>query len=159
MPGDRGREGLIQDFSVFDNLTMAARPRRGLFFDKAAGRRLAKSAVQDLAIKTADVDASCRTLSGGNLQKVVLGKCLATQPNVLLLNNPTRGVDVGAREDIYTVIRAMADRGTAVLMVSEDLPELLGLSDRVVVMRRGAVSGSFDLNSPCTEEDLVRCMV
>jgi ABC-type sugar transport system ATPase subunit len=159
LPGDRAREGLIGSFSVLDNLVMAVRPRRGPFFDQKAATRIAEEAVRALSIKVSAVSASCLTLSGGNLQKVLLGKCLAAHPVVLLLNQPTRGVDVGAREDIYRVIRAMADGGMAVLMLSEDLPEVLGLSDRVVVMRRGAVSGQFDLNAPCTEEDVVRCMV
>ncbi len=159
LPADRAREGLIGDFSVLDNLVMAVRPRRGPFFDRKAAIRLAEEGVRSMSIKVSDVSVQCRTLSGGNLQKVLLGKCLAARPIVLLLNQPTRGVDVGARADIYRMIRAMADGGMAVLMLSEDLPEVLGLGDRVVVMRRGEVSGRFDLHAPCTEEDVVRCMV
>jgi ABC-type sugar transport system ATPase subunit len=90
---------------------------------------------------------------------VVLGKCLAAAPGVLLLNNPTRGVDVGAKSEVYRVIRRLADGGTAVLMVTEDLPELLGLSDRIVVTRAGRIAQSFERGLRPTEEEVVRWMM
>jgi ABC-type sugar transport system ATPase subunit len=159
VPGDRAREGLIVDFSILDNLVMAASPHRGPVFNKAKAVDIAKGAVRRLSIKTNDIRAPCSSLSGGNMQKVVLGKCLGTEPRLMLLNNPTRGVDVGARQDIYRAIRKLVDGGLAVLLVSEDLTELLGISERLIVLRRGNVSGSFDLNQPCTEQEVVRCMV
>jgi ribose transport system ATP-binding protein len=98
-------------------------------------------------------------LSGWNMQKVVLGKCLATMPRVLLLNNPTRGVDIGAKAEIYRVIRSLAAKGLAVVMVTEDLPELLGLSDRVMVTRKGTVAKVFGRDAEPNEEVVVKWMM
>jgi ABC-type sugar transport system ATPase subunit len=160
LPGDRTGEGVITDFSVLENLTLATRPRRGgIFVDAAAARRMATEQVGALGVKAAGLDAPVGSLSGGNMQKVVLGKCLAAAPKVLLLNNPTRGVDVGAKSEIYRVIRRLADAGTAVLMVTEDLPELLGLSDRIVVTRAGRIAQSFERDQRPTEEEVVRWMM
>ena len=93
------------------------------------------------------------------MQKVVLGKCLATAPRVLLLNNPTRGVDIGAKAEIYRVIRRLASDGLAVVMVTEDLPELLGLSDRVIVTRKGQVAQVFGHGTDPNEEEVVKWMM
>jgi ABC-type sugar transport system ATPase subunit len=120
---------------------------------------MATEQVGALGVKAAGLDAPVGSLSGGNMQKVVLGKCLAAAPKVLLLNNPTRGVDVGAKSEIYRVIRRLADAGTAVLMVTEDLPELLGLSDRIVVTRAGRIAQSFERDQRPTEEEVVRWMM
>jgi ribose transport system ATP-binding protein len=105
---------------------------------------MAAAQVAALGIRTPGLDAPVASLSGGNMQKVVLGKCLAVGPEVLLLDNPTRGVDVGAKSEIYRVIRGLADGGVAVLLVTEDLPELLGLSDRIVVTRAGRIVRAFE---------------
>jgi ABC-type sugar transport system ATPase subunit len=160
LPGDRTGEGVITDFSVLENLTLATRPRwAGVFADAAAARRQATEQIGALGVKAAGLDAAVGSLSGGNMQKVVLGKCLAAAPGVLLLNNPTRGVDVGAKSEIYRVIRRLADAGTAVLMVTEDLPELLGLSDRIVVTKAGRIAQSFERGQRPTEEEVVRWMM
>lgn len=159
LPGDRGGEGLILDFAVQENVVMADIPRRGPFYRfQVAGSR-AREAIGILGIRPSDPALPCRSLSGGNMQKVVLGKCLLPGPKILLLNNPTRGVDVGAREDIYRIIRTLVDGGTSVLLLSEDLPELLGLSDRLAVLRRGEMTRLFGAGEPCSEEDVVRMMV
>ena len=117
------------------------------------------AAIDTLRIKTPTADTPCSSLSGGNMQKVVLGKCLAGRPTLLLLNNPTRGVDIGAKAEIYRVIRRLADDGIAVLMVSEDLPELLGLSDRVLITRKGQISQVFPEHDNPSEEEAVRWML
>jgi len=160
LPGDRTGEGVITDFSVLENLTLAACPRRaGWISDRPAMRRMATAQVAALGIKTQSLAAPVGSLSGGNMQKVVLGKCLAAAPEVLLLNNPTRGVDIGAKAEIYRVIRTMANAGMAVLMVTEDLPELLGMSDRIVITRRGRISQEFASGARPSEEDVVKWMM
>ena len=160
LPGDRTGEGVVTEASVLENLTLATRPRRArVFRDGAAMRRSANEQVASLGIKAAGLDVAVGSLSGGNMQKVVLGKCLAAVPEVLLLNNPTRGVDIGAKSEIYRVIRRLADRGAAVLMVTEDLPELLGLSDRIVVTRTGRITREFDRAERPTEEEVVKWMM
>jgi rhamnose transport system ATP-binding protein len=97
----------------------------------------------DLGVKHAGMEAAASTLSGGNQQKLVLGKWLATQPRILILDEPTRGVDVGAKAQFHQLIRQLASRGLAVLLISSDLPELLALSDRILVMREGRVVGEM----------------
>jgi ABC-type sugar transport system ATPase subunit len=158
VPGDRTGEGLIAEFSITDNLMMARPPRKWFFFDSKNAFALAADLVSQLRIKTASMSAPCKSLSGGNLQKVVLGKCIAVHPRVLLLNNPTRGVDIGARFEIYRVIRVLANEGLAVVIVSDDLQELIGLSDRLIVMRRGEIRYEFPVDQTPTEDLVVRYM-
>jgi ABC-type sugar transport system ATPase subunit len=158
LPGDRTAEGLIVSASVLDNLVMARPPRRGPWFDRRRAGELAMRMILALHIKASSVGAPTNSLSGGNLQKVVLGKCLAVSPRILLLNNPTRGVDVGARLEIYRSLRESAAKGLAVLLVSEDLNELIGLSDRIVVMRAGVVAAQIDDVSRASEDALIRHM-
>jgi ABC-type sugar transport system ATPase subunit len=158
LPGDRTGEGLISDFSVLDNLVMVRPPRRGPFFNRRAAVATARDLIERIGIKTESVDATCRSLSGGNMQKVVIGKCLAPGPRLLLLNNPTRGVDVGARLEIYNIVRQMAAAGLAVILSSEDMPELLGLSDRLIVLRGGCIVHRFEKASAATEHEIVGYM-
>lgn len=160
LPGDRTGEGVITEFSVLENLTLAARPARSaVISDRGRMRALAAEQIATLGIKTAAPEAAVGDLSGGNMQKVVLGKCLATAPRVLLLNNPTRGVDIGAKAEIYRVIRKLAFDGLAVVVVTEDLPELLGLSDRIIVTRNGRVSMVFGHGTDPNEEEVVKWMM
>jgi ABC-type sugar transport system ATPase subunit len=158
VPGDRGNEGLIAEFAVGDNLLMSAPPRKRGFYDSARAEQLAADLVARLRIKAPTLSQPCKTLSGGNLQKVVLGKCIAAHPRVLLLNNPTRGVDIGARVEIYKAIRELADQGLAVVIVSDDLPELIGLAERLVVMRSGRLEHAFAPGAQPSEDDVVRHM-
>ena len=155
LPGDRQNEGLIAEFSVLDNLVMVRPPRHGPFFDRPAAIAIAGDLVTQIGIKTQSIDASCRSLSGGNLQKVVIGKCLAVQPRLLLLNNPTRGVDIGARTEIYRIIRQKAAEGLAVILSSEDMPELIGMSDRLLVLRQGHVTHRIETAADATEHDII----
>ena len=159
LPGDRTREGLIMDFSVQDNLSMAAIPRRGPLVNRAAERALVNRLIPLLQIKAASPAVAASSLSGGNLQKVVLGKCIASEPQVLLLDNPTRGIDVGARMQIYATIRDLAAAGVSVVLLSEDLPELIGMSDRIVLMRKGEISREFSHTEFPSEEEIIGYIV
>lgn len=159
LPGNRTGEGLIVDFTVQENLTMASRPRKGLFRDQRAERKSSEELIADLTIKASSPAVPCGSLSGGNMQKVVLGKCMAPEPRLLLLNNPTRGIDVGARMEIYRIIHDLAGQGVAVILLSEDLPELIGLSDRIVITRVGRISKVFGRDERPTEEEIVSYMV
>lgn len=160
LPGNRTGEGVIAEFSVLENLTLAARPSRGAgLSDRRSMLALAQEQIKTLGIKTQGPETTVGDLSGGNMQKVVLGKCLATAPRVLLLNNPTRGVDIGAKAEIYRVIRRLAAEGLAVVMVTEDLPELLGLSDRVIITRQNEISKEFRQDEEPNEEEVVRWMM
>jgi len=158
LPGDRGNEGLIVSHSVLDNLIMARPPKIGPFFSRSRARAMANSLIKLIGIRTPSAATPCQSLSGGNMQKVVLGKCLAVAPGLLLLNNPTRGVDVGAREEIYRIMRQKASEGLAILLSSEDMPELIGMADRLVVLRRGVMVREFDSLDDVQEHDIVQYM-
>ena len=158
LPGDRGNEGLIVEFSVLDNLVMAQPPSRGPLFDRARALAQSNALIHQIGIRTESADSACRSLSGGNMQKVVLGKCLAIGPHILLLNNPTRGVDVGARLEIYRLIRQKAVEGLAIVLSSEDMPELLGMADRLVVLRQGIIAHEFPSVDGLEEHEVVRYM-
>ena len=140
-PEERKSQGLLLDESVASNITISTLQRfsKAGFLDHGAERVAAREMTESLDVRPAGVDRAVRTLSGGNQQKVVLARWLLRQCKVLLLDEPTRGVDIGARTEIYTLIRALADSGVAVVVVSSEVEEVLGLSDRVLVMREGAV--------------------
>ncbi|MGH6860242.1 MAG: sugar ABC transporter ATP-binding protein, partial [Phyllobacterium sp.] len=145
---DRKDEGLVLAHSVERNINMVALNRLSNRFGFAHGkseRAAAKAEVLRLAIKTASLDTPAGTLSGGNQQKIVLAKWLQMRPRILILDEPTRGVDVGAKFEIYGIIRQLAAEGTAILMVSSELPEILGLSDRVAVMHNGKIAAIADI--------------
>lgn len=115
---------------------------------------LAQMYVKQLNIRTPSIDQFTRNLSGGNQQKVVIAKWLAVQPKVLIVDEPTRGVDVGAKIEIYTLLRTMVSQGVAVVMISSELPEILGMSDRIVVIREGNFAGEID-RVDATEEKIM----
>ena len=143
VPEDRQHEGLVLPMSVGANLTLAvlrSLTRLGLR-RPSAERPVILRQMADLGVRAAGARAPAETLSGGNQQKVVLGKWLATRPRVLILDEPTRGVDVGAKAEVHRLIRRLADDGMATLMISSELPEVLGMGDRVLVMRGGRISG------------------
>lgn len=142
---DRRRFGLVMDESIRFNLTLsslAAVIERGLI-NRRAEQRLTRQMATRLHIKAAGLEQAVRTLSGGNQQKVVLGKALLCRPKVVLLDEPTRGVDVGAKQEIYGLLDELRREGLGVLMVSSDLPELLGMSDRVLVLGDGTLKASL----------------
>jgi ribose transport system ATP-binding protein len=159
LPGERDLEGLLSMFSVRENISLAILPATFSHVSSAAETTLSKQYVDQLKIKTHSIESQVDTLSGGNRQKVVLSKLLALNPKLLLLDNPTRGVDVGAREHIYQSITDAAHAGMAIILYSEDLPELLGLSDRILVLRHGAISKEFRNVSELAENDVISFML
>jgi rhamnose transport system ATP-binding protein len=137
---------VVLDLPIAANVSLASLrtvTRRGLI-DRASEAAAAARFVERLQIKTASVEAEARTLSGGNQQKVALARWLATEPSLLILDEPTQGVDVGAKAEIHRTMAALAASGMAILMISSELPEVLGMSDRIAVMRQGTIAGVLD---------------
>lgn len=146
VPEDRRRHGVVLEFSVAANTSLArlSALSRGGLLDLAAERRLATDCVARLGIKTASIDAPVGELSGGNQQKVALGRWLATNPALLILDEPTQGIDVHAKAEIHRLMCELASRGLGILMISSDLPEVLGMSSRIAVMHAGTIVGQLD---------------
>jgi ribose transport system ATP-binding protein len=147
----------VQSLSVASNISLPqleSVSRAGLV-DPDEETRLADGQVRALGIRTASVRAGLTSLSGGNQQKVVLAKWLALGSSILILDEPTTGVDIGAKAEIYALIGELAQRGTAILLVSSDLPELIGLSDRILVVSKGRIVAEED-RTTVTEERVVR---
>jgi D-xylose transport system ATP-binding protein len=155
---DRKRYGLILDQTILRNMTLAGlRKLSGRFLtDENAEAAAGQRAANDLRIKAPSVFTIAGTLSGGNQQKVVLAKWLLTNPRVLFLDEPTRGIDVGAKQEIYAQINRLAESGLAIVLISSELPEILGLSDRVIVLHEGRVTGEFT-RSEATPEAVMSC--
>jgi rhamnose transport system ATP-binding protein len=130
------------------------RLRRWGLVDPKNERRLADGVVSDLDIRVADVTAPAQNLSGGNQQKVVVGKWLARGPKLLILDEPLRGIDVNAKSEIHRILRKLADEGLSIILISSELPEVLGLSDRVMVMRNGRIAGVFE-DKPFVPDDIM----
>lgn len=157
VPEDRQHEGLVLPMTIGENLSMAILPeltRLGLLDARHEKKRIEEQ-IEKLTVKTDDHRLPAHSLSGGNQQKVVLGKWLANRPALLILDEPTRGVDVGAKAEIHRLIRALTAQGMATLVISSDLPELLALSDRVLVMCEGRIAGELD-GASATQEDVLR---
>jgi len=146
VPEDRKASGVVLDFSIAANVSLPQLPAlaRGGLIDRAAEDRLAEAGRRRLGIRAPDVEALVGTLSGGNQQKVVLAKWLAMKPRAIIFDEPTRGIDVGAKREIYDILRGLADAGVAVLMISSDMEEVIGVSDRIAVMHDGAISGTLE---------------
>jgi len=157
VPEDRKQQGLILEMAVRENVSLAALATagRGGFIDVPGERRLAAELIAALAIKTPGDRQAVRYLSGGNQQKVVLAKWLAIRPRVLLLDEPTRGIDVGAKAEIYDLVHRLAGDGLAVLFVSSEMEEILSLADRALVMHEGRLVGELD-RGQLAEENLMR---
>jgi rhamnose transport system ATP-binding protein len=145
VPEDRGTQGLVRPMSVRHNFSLAALPHLTVagFINRAAETRLAQDAVKQFGVKTSSLDEAAGRLSGGNQQKIVLGKWLANHPKLLILDEPTRGIDVGAKAEIHRLMGELAKQGVAILMISSELPEVLGMSDRVLVMREGRIVAEY----------------
>lgn len=156
VPESRKEQGLVLSRSVLDNVVMASHRQlsRGGIMRRARSVAVAQEQKRSLGIKTSGLDQHVNELSGGNQQKVLLAKWLETKPKVLILDEPTRGVDVGSKADIYQIIETVARNGTAVLVISSELPEVLGLADRVVVMREGALVADLP-NERLSEETVM----
>ena len=150
---DRKATGLALNQTIFDN-ALGRGPQRLPAAYRPAARREVPGLLSSLAVSARAMDQEVQFLSGGNQQKVVLARWLATNPRVVLMDEPTRGIDVGAKHSIYELMRALAAQGVAVLMVSSELPEVIGMSDRILVMRDGRLAGELPAGS--TEETVLQ---
>jgi ribose transport system ATP-binding protein len=155
VPEDRKQQGLILEMAVRENLGLAGLVLGGALLDRGRERREAREMIQRLAIRTPGDGQAVQYLSGGNQQKVALGKWLSLRPRVLLLDEPTRGVDVGAKGEIYRLMERLAEQGVAILFVSSDMEEVLGMSDRALVMHEGRLAGELS-GDALTEEGVMR---
>ena len=145
-PEDRKKEGIVAIRSVAENINLSARRSRlraGLFLDFTWEKRNAREKIASLRVRTASAETLIGTLSGGNQQKAILARWLSENVKVIVLDEPTRGIDIGAKSEIYALIHELAETGVAVVIVSSELPEVLGISDRVIVMREGLVAAEF----------------
>ena len=156
MPEDRHQDGLVLDFSIASNVTLPILTRLfpRLFVRGSAERAIARRYADQLQIRTTGVDQLVAALSGGNQQKVVLAKWLATEPRVLILDEPTRGIDIGAKVEVHRIISELAASGLAIILISSDLPEVLAMSDRILVMHEGAITAEIG-RADATEESVM----
>ena len=156
-PEDRKQHGLILQMAVRENASLASleRDQKNGLLNFDAEETVATEAVEQLAIKTPTLDQATVYLSGGNQQKVVLGKWLTLKPRVLLLDEPTRGIDVGAKREIYRLMEQLAADGVAILFVSSEMEEVLGMADRALVMHEGRLAGELNRNQ-LSEESIMQ---
>lgn len=145
VPEDRKDQGLVLILSILQNIEMSSLKRLSKlgFMNKGQEKECADEYIKVLQIKTSSKGQSAGSLSGGNQQKVVIAKCLATNPEILILDEPTRGIDVGSKTEIYKIINDLAKKGVAIIVISSELPELLNISDRIIVMREGVITGEM----------------
>jgi ribose transport system ATP-binding protein len=157
VPEDRQRQGLFLQMVVTSNVTMAELDdyATASVLDFGEMREVAQTFVDRLSIRTPNLRQQVRNLSGGNQQKVVIARWLTLQPRILILDEPTRGIDVGAKAEIHGIMQRLADDGVAILMISSELPEVLGVSDRIIVMREGEVMGELS-REEATEDAVMR---
>jgi rhamnose transport system ATP-binding protein len=157
VPEDRRQQGAIRAMPIYQNVTQPsqARTSRRGFLRLAEEFRLAREYTGRLDLRAAALDQQLGELSGGNQQKVVIAKWLATRPRVIILDEPTKGIDIGSKAAVHEFMTELAAQGLAVIMVSSEIPEILGMSDRVIVMREGRIVGEFDRDG-LTPEKLVR---
>ncbi|QDA36624.1 sugar ABC transporter ATP-binding protein (plasmid) [Paracoccus liaowanqingii] len=160
VPEDRGRQGAVKGLPIFQNVTLPslARTSRGGFLRLAEEFALAREYTQRLDLRAASLDQDIGLLSGGNQQKVVIAKWLATQPRIIILDEPTKGIDIGSKAAVHDFMSELAAQGLAVIMVSSEIPEVLGMSDRIIVMREGRIAGEF-AGAAMTPENLIRAAV
>ncbi|QRY70240.1 sugar ABC transporter ATP-binding protein [Ensifer sp. PDNC004] len=157
VPEERGRQGAIIGLPIFQNVTLPSlsRTSRSGFLQLANEFALAREYTARLDLRAASLDQDVGTLSGGNQQKVVIAKWLATKPKVIILDEPTKGIDIGSKAAVHAFMSELAAQGLSVIMVSSEIPEIMGMSDRVIVMREGRIAGRFE-RADLTAEKLVR---
>ncbi len=154
---DRKIEGLMLEKSIMENISIANLGRisqKGVL-NKKREQEMTQQGIEDLHIKCTGAQHACGNLSGGNQQKVVFAKWIFTEPKLLILDEPTRGVDIGAKKEIYSIINKLADKGVAIIMVSSELPEILGMSDRIMVVHEGKIGGFIDKNEANQENIMI----
>ena len=154
VPEDRKRQGLITSFSVQSNITMAALDRLTRFgvINSGAEKEIAQRQIKALAVKTPSAQATVGNLSGGNQQKCIVGRWMELNPKILILDEPTRGIDVGAKYEIYLLMNRIVEEGGAVIMISSELPEVLNMSNRVLTICEGRITGEFNPETASTSE-------
>jgi rhamnose transport system ATP-binding protein len=157
VPEDRRQQGLVMDLGIDHNIALASLHKlsHAGFIFRGAERRLAATWAERLQLKYGRMRDTVSTLSGGNQQKVVLGKWLARSPSLLIIDEPTRGIDVGTKAEVHRIIDGLAAEGMAVLMISSELPEVLGVADRILVIHEGRLTGEF-ARADATEDKIMR---
>ena len=153
LPEDRHQEGLVLDFSIAQNVTLPILPRLFPRFlvNGATERAVASEYTDEFSVKMTGVEQMAGALSGGNQQKVVLAKWLATKPRLLILDEPTRGIDIGAKVEVHRIISELAASGLGIILISSDLPEVLAMSDRIIVLHEGRITAEIG-RGDATEE-------
>ena len=159
-PEDRKVEGIVGELTVRENIILALQAKRGWFRHIAHKKQLeiADEMIKALHIVTPDANKPAGQLSGGNQQKVVLSRWIYSDPEVLFLDEPTRGIDVGAKFEIYQIMNELVSQGKSIVMISSEMPELLGMCDRVYVMNEGRIIGEFN-RYDATQENIMRCIM
>ncbi len=154
---DRKDEGLFLKMSIQRNVSVIVLKKilKGIFLNKNIERKLSREYIKKLNVKVADVEFSVDSLSGGNQQKVMIGKWLASEPRLIIMDEPTRGIDVGAKFEIHRMIRGLAEAGIGIIVITSDLPEAIGLSDRIIVMKEGGINGEINSPEDMTEENVI----
>jgi ribose transport system ATP-binding protein len=158
VPEDRKEQGVILEMAVRENISLAGECQHAkawVFRDRAHEDKVSRAMIDQLRIKTPNDRQFVQFLSGGNQQKVALGKWLPLKPRLLLLDEPTRGIDVGAKQEIYRLMEELAESGVAIVFVSSEMPEILGMSDRALVMHQGRITGAL-AREELTEEAVMR---
>jgi ABC-type sugar transport system ATPase subunit len=160
VPADRRSAGAFQVLSILDNVTAASlrKVNRWGILNRKRMKVLAHTYLSRMNLKAQSIEQKVGTLSGGSQQKVVLARGLATEPHILLLHEPTRGIDVGAKAEIYQILNQLAARGIAILIVSSELPELIGQCDRILAMHNGRITGEFSRTEASEERILASAM-
>ncbi len=157
---DRKKDGLVLGLSVGENITMASLKKfsKNMLINKKKEKEAVEFYVNSMSIKTPTTKQRVKLLSGGNQQKIAIGKALACEPKLLIIDEPTRGVDVGAKKEIYNLINEYKQKGYGVIMISSEIPELLGISDRIMVMKDGSISGELS-REEATQESILRLAI
>lgn len=157
VPEDRKDQGLVLILSILKNIEMSSLNKLNKFgfMLESKERDNSKDYINMLKIKTYGYDQEVLDLSGGNQQKVVIAKCLLTKPDILILDEPTRGIDIGSKAEIYKIISDLANNGVSIIMISSDLPELLNMSDRIIIMREGHITGELS-REEASEESVMK---
>lgn len=154
VPEDRKQQGLVLPFSVKSNISMASlkKLRKGAFLSSEAEKKLAKEKKKELLIKTPSTETIVESLSGGNQQKCIIGRWLETAPRILILDEPTRGIDVGAKYEIYMLMKKIVESGSSIILISSELPEVLNMSNRVLTVADGKITGEFNPETASAQE-------
>ena len=161
IPKDRDKESLFQATSIKDNIVTAAldKLKKGFIITPSSERKMADKEAANIEVKMRDIEQQVRDLSGGNKQKVVIAKWMANDSRLFIMDCPTRGIDVGVKEKIYKLMNRLKNEGIAILMVSEEMMELIGMADRIITMKDGKLSKEFERSAGLTESTIISAIV